>query len=55
MGRPLSANPKDKMIRFRADKSTVDKLDECAKALGTSRSDVIRKGIDKVAEGIKGK
>lgn len=52
-GRPPIANPKDTMIRVRMDKETVNKLDECAEALDTTQSEVIRKGIDKVYDEIK--
>ena len=41
------------MIRVRMDKETVEKLDACAEALNTSRSGVIRQGIEKVAEEMK--
>lgn len=52
-GRPPINNPKDTMIRVRMDKETVDKLDACAKALNTSRSEVLRQGIEKVADEMK--
>ena len=52
-GRPFSENPKDTMIRVRMDKPTVEKLDNCAKELNTTRSDVIRQGIEKVEADIK--
>lgn len=52
-GRPKSENPKDTMIRVRMDKETVERLDACAKALETSRSEIIRIGIDKVEAEIK--
>ena len=52
-GAKLTDNPKDTMIRVRMDKGTVKKLDECAEALETTRSDIIRKGIDKVHADIK--
>lgn len=55
MGRPLSINPKDKAIRIRVDKNTLERLDWCAEKLNTNRSDVIRKGIDKIANDLKGK
>ena len=52
-GTRLTDNPKDTMIRVRMDKETVEKLDECAEVLNTTRSDVIRKGISKVHDEIK--
>ena len=42
MGRPVSDNPKDFMLRVRLDKET---LDECCEAEQLSRSEVVRKGI----------
>jgi predicted transcriptional regulator len=41
------------MIRVRMDRETVAKLDESAEALNTTRSDVIRKGIEKVHDEVK--
>ena len=52
-GTRLTDNPKDTMIRVRMDKATVTKLDECAEVLNTTRSDVIRKGIEKVHDEVK--
>lgn len=51
--RTKSENPKDTMIRVRMDKETVEKLETCAKALATTKSEVIRIGIDKVLKEIK--
>lgn len=51
--RTKSENPKDTMIRVRMDKETVEKLDKCAEALETTKSEVIRMGIDKVLQEIK--
>lgn len=52
-GTRLTDNPKDTMIRVRMDRETVAKLDESAEALNTTRSDVIRKGIEKVHDEVK--
>ena len=52
-GRPFSSNPKDTMFRVRLDKDTLKKLEECAELLNTSKSNVIRIGIDKVRDSIK--
>lgn len=52
-GRPPAENPKDTMIRVRMDAETVKKLDKCANALETSRSEVIRMGINRIADEIK--
>lgn len=48
MGRPLSDNPKSELIRVRVDQEILSKLDACTEKLQTTRSDVIRKGIEKV-------
>ncbi|MNW42912.1 hypothetical protein D3C74_200970 [compost metagenome] len=48
MGRPLSDNPKSELIRVRADQAILNKLDACTEKLNTTRSDIIRKGIEKV-------
>jgi hypothetical protein len=45
---PKPENPKDTMLRVRVDKITLDKLDDTAKKLATTRSEVIRKGIDMI-------
>ncbi|QUH28845.1 ribbon-helix-helix protein, CopG family [Vallitalea guaymasensis] len=55
MGRPLSDNPKNIRLQLRVDKETMDMLDECAKELNSNRSDVVRKGIKKVADDLKAK
>lgn len=47
-GRPPKDNPKDIRIQIRLDKDILDKLDECAKINQTTRSDIIRQGIDLV-------
>ena len=52
MGRPTDS-PKNTMIRVRMDEETVQLMDECAKELNTTRSEVIRTGIRKVYADIK--
>ena len=44
-GRPASNNPKGYMLRVRLDKETLFQLDQCCKTGNTSRSEVVRKGI----------
>lgn len=51
-GRPPSDNPKDIQVKIRADKETVADLDFCCSALGKSRSDIIRLGIQMVKESV---
>ena len=53
MGRPPVDNPKSETIRVRVDKGTVKKLDDCADELETTRSEIVRKGIDLVFEALK--
>lgn len=52
MGRPTES-PKNKLLQVRVDNETLNKLDFCANSTQTSRSDVVRKGIDKVYDDIK--
>ena len=47
-GRPPKENPKDTRIQIRLDKETLEKLDRCVEREQTSRSEVIRQGIDLV-------
>lgn len=46
MGRPLFDNPKSELIRVRVDHAILSKLDACTEKFGTTRSGVIRKGIE---------
>ena len=48
IGRPPSSDSKHTMFRVRLDDNSMEKLDECAEKLNTTRSDVVRKGIEKV-------
>lgn len=43
---PNPENPKDTMLRVRVDKITLDKLDNVVEKLRSTRSEVIRQGID---------
>lgn len=52
-GRPPSENPKDKTLRVRVDEQTIEKIDQCTQSLNTTRSDIVRKGIDKVYDDLK--
>lgn len=55
MGRPVAANPKDTMFRVRLDNTSMEKLDVCAKKMNTTRSDIVRKGIDKIHDDLNKK
>lgn len=48
-------NPKDTTVRARMDTETVKKLDKCCDALATTRSDVIRKGIERIYDDVSQK
>lgn len=48
IGRPPSENPLAERLYLRVDQETKDKLDTCTKVLNTTRSDVLRMGIEKV-------
>lgn len=52
-GRPKSENPKDTRIQIRIDKDTLAKLDKCAEMQQTTRSEVVRQGINEVHEKLK--
>lgn len=51
LGRPTDS-PKNTMIRVRVDDSTLEKLDECVLKMNSNRSEVIRKGINMVFNGL---
>ena len=53
MGRPPSENPLKDRIFVLVDDETKAKLNECTKILNTTRSDVVRKGIDKMYDDLK--
>ena len=50
MGRPLSDNPMGKRIGVRLDNDTLNTLEFCCKELDQSKSEIIRTGINLVAE-----
>ena len=54
-GRPPIENPKDYMLRVRLDKETVEDLKECADALQTNNSEIVRRGIQLVKSQIEKK
>lgn len=52
-GRPRADNPlKDRIFVLVSDE-TKRKLAECTKELNATRSDIVRKGIDMVYDGLK--
>lgn len=52
-GRPPSDDSMTDRIFVRVDKDTLNKLDECTQELQTSRSDIVRKGINMVHDSLK--
>lgn len=46
MGQKLTDNPKNVTVRARMDKKTIEKLDYLVEKHGSSRSEVIRNGIE---------
>lgn len=53
IGRPVSPDSKHTMFRVRLDDTSMAKLKECAKELKITRSDVVRKGIEKIHDDLK--
>ncbi|NCB48493.1 MAG: CopG family transcriptional regulator [Clostridia bacterium] len=51
-GRPTSS-PKNTMLRVRIDNETLNKLDDCVQIEKSNRSDIVRKGINKLHNDIK--
>ena len=54
MGRPTDS-PKDKDLKIRMDKDSLEKLQVCSEQLGISRSEVIRKSIRRTYEELPNK
>jgi predicted DNA-binding protein len=52
-GTKLTDNPKNYMLRVRMDSDTVEKLDIVCKKENITRSEAVRKGIEKQYEEIK--
>ncbi|MDR6718024.1 CopG family transcriptional regulator [Paenibacillus sp. 2003] len=48
MGRPKSDKPKSRTIEIRVDEDIMNKLAISAEKLNTNRSDIVRKGIEKI-------
>ena len=46
-GTKLTDTPKDYMLRVRLDEQTLNKLDVICKTDSTSRSEVVRRGIER--------
>ena len=50
---PHPENPLDTEIKLRIDKKTIEKIEYCKKELNTTRSDVLRKGVQRLYEDLK--
>ena len=55
LGRPPSDDSMTDRIFIRVDKKTKEKLEKCTKMLNTTRSNIVRKGIDKVYDDLNKK
>ena len=53
MGRPPVENPKNIKLQIRVSQDTMNTLDECAEKLNSTRSDIVRKGIERIASELK--
>jgi len=49
---PKPEKPLDAQLKFRVDKETIEKIEYCKEKLNTTRSDVIRKGINSLYDGL---
>ena len=54
-GRPKSETPKNIQLKIRADEKMLADVNLCAEALGITKSDVIRKGVQLLKETIEKK
>lgn len=54
-GRPSKEVTKSESLQMRITKETAIKLQQCADSLGITRTAVVEKGIDLVAEALDGK
>ena len=52
-GRPPSGNTRQNKVEARMTADELRKLDDCCRALGRPRSEVIRKGIELIYEKIQ--
>lgn len=53
MGRPTT-NPKTSRLEIRISNEDIEKLEFCSKTTGLSKSDIIRKGIERIYNELKG-
>lgn len=55
MGRPKIDNPRDTKVSARMDAETIKKLEYCMKALGMTKAEVLRQGVERVYQELTGK
>lgn len=55
MGRPKIDNPKNKEIKIRISQADINKLEICSISLNTTKSEIIRNGIDKIYQELENK
>ena len=51
MGRPTD-NPKDFTMKIRFDKGTLEKLRVCSEKMELSRAEIVRRGIQRMYDGL---
>ena len=49
-GRPIVGKPKNQRLSVRADNETLQKIDECAKTTGQTKTEVVREGVNLIWE-----
>ena len=47
-GRPISDNPRQMRVETKMTVQELEKLDYCCKITGKTRSEIVRKGIDRI-------
>lgn len=52
MGRPKAVHPKDIQLKIRADNQTLEKINYCCEKMNTTKSEIIRIGIEKVYQSL---
>ena len=55
MGRPKSANPQNVRLEIRLTQDEAERLQRCADALGTTRTDVLKRGIKLIEDVLSGR
>ena len=52
---PHPENPLDTEIKLRIDKETLEKIEYCKEEMNTTRSDVLRKGVQRLYDELQKK